>query len=70
MPVVIFFITFFYFYLWSFLNWFQFCVHYVKHFMFDLRIHCRFVCVNRLSVTTSVQTGTKMCEGGIAVGLM
>jgi len=69
MPVVIFFLSFLYFYLW-FLNWFQFCVYYVKHFTFDLRTHCRFVCVNRLSVTTSVQTGTKMCEGGIAVGLM
>lgn len=42
----------------------------VKHFTFDLWIHCRFVCVNRLSVTTGMQTGTKMCEGGIAVGLM
>jgi len=42
----------------------------VKHFTFGLQIHCRFVCVNRLSVTTSVQTGTKTCEGGIAVGLM
>jgi hypothetical protein len=38
-----------------------------KHFTFDLRIYCRFVCVNRVSVTTSVQTGTKMFEGGIAV---
>lgn len=42
----------------------------VKHFMFDLWIHCMFVCVNRLSVTTSVQTGSKTCEGGVAVGLM
>jgi hypothetical protein len=42
----------------------------VKHFMFDLHIHCRFVCVNWPSVTTSVQTRTKTCEGGIAVGFM
>lgn len=42
----------------------------VKNFMFDLHIRCRFVCVNWLSVTTSVQTGTKTCEGGIAVGFL
>lgn len=45
-------------------------MHYVKHFTFDLRIHSRFVCVNRLIVPTSMQTGTKMHEGGITVALM